>query len=139
ISVHVEVAAAHASHTAHSTHAAHAAHSTHTAHAAAAGRGRGLLGLVGDDRLGGEHHAGHTGGVLERRADDLRGVDDAGLHQILEGVGRGVEAEAVLASADLLHDDGALGPGVLRDLTERLLERAENELHAELLVTRHLE
>ena len=47
-------------------------------HVAAAGHGGGvLLGLVGDDGLGGEEQGGDRRRVLQRRAGDLGGVDDA--------------------------------------------------------------
>ena len=69
--------------------------------------GRSLV--LGDDRFGGEHEAGDARRELERAAHDLRRVDDARLHEVLVGVGGRVEAAAVLAAADLLHDDRAFG------------------------------
>jgi len=89
--------------------------------------------------LGGQHHAGHAGGELERRANDLGRVDDPRLDQILERVGRGVEAEARLARADLLDDDGALGAGVASNLTERLLDSRDGPGSRRLLLLTHLE
>ena len=41
---------------------------------------------------------------------------------------------AGLGRADLVDDDGALEAGVVRQLPERLLERAEDDLRAGLLV-----
>src|SRR5262249_17430989 len=121
-SVHVEVAAAHAA------HPAHASHSAHAPHPAAAAPRLLLLGLVADDGLGGAHHARAAGRALERAADHLGRVDDARLHEVLVRLGGRVEAEAVLAAADLLHDDRALGARVARDLAERLLDGALDEV-----------
>jgi hypothetical protein len=41
-----------------------------------------LLGLVGDDRLGGEEQGRDRRRVLQRRAGDLGGVDDADLDEV---------------------------------------------------------
>ena len=49
-------------------------------------------GISRDERLGGEQQRRDGRGVLQRRAHDLRGVDDAGLDQILVVVGERVEA-----------------------------------------------
>src|SRR2546421_5619255 len=53
-------------HSTHSTHSTHTAHATHPTHAAAGhGRhGRLLLGLLGDECLGGEEQPRHGGGIL---------------------------------------------------------------------------
>src|SRR5262245_55626742 len=61
---------------------------------ATAGHRRGalLLGLVGDDGLGGEEQGRDRGGVLQRRPGDLGGVDDPGLGEGLVGAGGGVAA-----------------------------------------------
>ena len=76
------------------SHHPHAAHATHAAHAAAARHGRRLLlGLVGDEALGGEDQGGDRRRVLQRRPGDLGRVDDAGLDQVLELAGGGVEAD----------------------------------------------
>src|SRR4029077_12378634 len=57
-------------------------------------------------------------------ASHLGGVDDAGLHEILVGAGRGVEAlGASVEAAHLLDHHAALEAGVLGDLLERSLER----------------
>ena len=49
----------------------------------------------------------------------LLGVDDAGLDEVFVFAGSGVEAEAVLALADLFHNDGAFKAGVVGDLAQR--------------------
>jgi hypothetical protein len=88
----------------------------------AAGTGR--LRLVGDDRFGGEEQGGDRRCVLQRRAGDLGGVDDAELDEVLVVAGGGVEALGAAEVADPLDDDAALEAGVLGDL----LERASSDL-----------
>src|SRR5215203_4100383 len=110
-------------------HAAHAAHVGHAAATAAI-----LLGHLGDDRLGGEDVLGDRRGVLQRRARDHGRVDDARLDEVDHLAGGGVQALARRGLADVVDDDRALVAGVLRDLAERLLERADDDLRARLLV-----
>src|SRR6266567_1929472 len=109
----------------------------HPAHAAAA-RHRGHLAvllLLHHHALGGEEQSRDGRGVLQRRARDLGRVDDAGRDQILVLVGLGVVAEVELGRLlHLAHDDRALGPRVLHDDPDRLLERAADDLDAGLLV-----
>ena len=93
-----------------------------------------LLGHLGDDRLGGEDVLGDRRGVLERGARDHRRVDDAGRDEIDDLARGGVEAVALLGLADVVDDDRALEAGVLRDLAERLLERAQDDAGAGALV-----
>src|SRR4051812_34069935 len=109
-------------------HAAHVGHAT--AHAAAAI----LLRDLGDDRLGGEDVLGDRGRVLERGARHHRGVDHAVADQVDVLAGGRVEADALVGLADLVDDDRALEAAVLGDLTQRLLERAQDDAHAGLLV-----
>src|SRR6266487_1796313 len=109
----------------------------HPAHATAAGH-RGhllLLLLLRHHALGGEEQSRNGGGVLQRRAGDLGRVDDAGRDQILVLVGLGVVAVVQLGRVPHLADhDRRLGPGVLRDDPDGLLERAADDLDAGLLV-----
>src|SRR5690606_28958163 len=93
----------------------------HAPHAGA-GSGRGLLGDVGDDRLGGEEQRGDRRRVLERRAGDLGGVDDAGLLEVLVIAGGGVEALTAGHASHLLDHDATFEAGVLGDLAQRRLE-----------------
>ena len=102
----------------------HPAHVGHTATGADAF----LLRHLGDDRLGREDVLGDRGRVLQRRTGHQRGVDDAGGDEVDDLAGRGVEAAALLGLTDVVDDDRALEPGVLGDLTERLLERADDDL-----------
>jgi hypothetical protein len=88
------------------------------------GHGRGaFLGLVHDDRLGGEEQRRDRGRVLQRRAGHLDGVDDARREQVLVLAGGGVEALGrLLQVADLLHHDATFEAGVHGDLLQRLLD-----------------
>src|SRR5215203_1277315 len=88
------------------------------------------LGRVGDGGVRGEHQAGDGSGVLQRRADDLRRVDDARLDEVFELPRRGVVADRALRLLDLADDDRAVHPRVLRDAAQRLLHRALDEAHA---------
>src|SRR5437667_9669323 len=120
-----------------STYVTASLRSVHPAHATAAGH-RGhllLLLLLHHHALGGEEQSRDGRGVLQRRAGDFGGVDDAGCHQILVLVGLGVVAEVELGR--LLHlpdDDRALGTRVLNDDPDWFLERPADDLHAGLLV-----
>src|SRR3954466_9047037 len=113
----------------------------HAAHAAvAAGHGRSvLLRLVGDDGLGGEEERRDGGGVLQRRAGHLGGVDDPAGDQVHVLAGGGVEAPANLGVADLLRDDATLVAGVDGDLLQRRLERDAHDVGTGRLVTLELE
>src|SRR5215213_7806928 len=111
----------------------HAAHAAHVGHAAAAA-GAVLLGRLRDDGLGGQDVLGDRRGVLQRRARDHGGVNDARADQVDHLAGGGVQALACGRLADVVDDDRALEAGVLRDLAERLLERADDDLRARLLV-----
>src|SRR5204863_89810 len=68
----------------------HPAHAAHVGHATAC---RSLFGLVGDEAFRREQQTGDRGRVLQRSTRDLRGVDDARFHQVLEVARGGVEAD----------------------------------------------
>src|SRR5215217_3886636 len=109
-------------------------HPRHVGHAAA-GAAAVLLGHLGHDGLGGEDVLGDRGRVLQRGARHHGRVDDAGADQVDVLAGGRVEANAGgLGATHLVDHDRALEAGVLRDLTERLLERAEHDAGARLLV-----
>jgi hypothetical protein len=76
-----------------------------------------VLRTLGDQSLGGEHEAGDAGRVLQRVAHDLGRVDHA------------------------LREQGAvsLDAGVGRDLTERLLDGAADDVDADALLGRDVE
>src|SRR5437588_312141 len=93
-----------------------------------------LLGLVDDQDLGREQHRRDAGGVLQRRAGHFRRVHDAGLEHVLELAGQDVESHSGLAPPHFLDDDRTLAPGVPRELTERLVEGAADDIHADLLI-----
>ena len=120
---------------AHSTHtAAHAAHST----TAAAGGCAGLrLGFLYHQALGGEHHAGDRGCVLDRGAGHLGRVDDTLSDQVAEGAGRRGVSRAV--AADRFDDHAAFYTGVVGDLAGRLFEGAADDVDTNLLIAFALE
>ena len=93
-------------------HAAHAA--AHAAAVSAAAFGSLFLVLLGDEDFGGQEQAGDAGRVLEGGAGDLGRVDDAGLEEVFVLAGLGVEADAALLGADILHDGGAFFTRVQR-------------------------
>src|SRR5664280_1281109 len=107
----------------------------HAAHLIAArGSRSGLLGLVGDDDLGGEEQRGNGRGVLQCRAGDLSRVDDALGDQVdVLAVGR-VQTPARGQVADLLSHHPALHATVDSDLFERSLGRDANDVRTRGLV-----
>src|SRR6478735_5566377 len=115
-----------------------AAHAAAVRVSAAAGRLL-VLRLLGDQRLGGEHEARDRCGVLQSRAHDLDGVDDAGSDEVFVLAGRGVETEVAGSFFDLLHDDRAFFASVGDDLAEGLFHRAADDLHAGFLLGFDLE
>ncbi len=94
-----------------------------------------LLRCLGDDGLGREDVLRDRSGVLKRGARDHGRVDDPGRDEVLDLAGVDVQALALLGAADLVDDDGAFEAAVVRELAKRLLERAEDDLRAGLLVT----
>src|SRR4051812_37081035 len=100
----------------------------------AAGAAGVLVRDLGHDRLGGEDVLGDRRRVLQRRARDHRRVDDARGDEVDDLAGRGVQAVAGLRVAHVVDDDRALEPGVVRDLAQRLLERAQDDLRARPLI-----
>src|SRR5262245_15390987 len=111
----------------------------HIAAARDAGRRLLLLGLVRDDRLGGEEQSGDRCGVLHRRAGDLGRVDDARLDHVHVLAGRRVQAEARLQRLDLLHHNAALEAGVDGDLLQRRLDRDAHDVRPGRLVAAQVE
>src|SRR5450755_3889732 len=111
----------------HPAHVGHAAAATHSATGV-------LVRDLGDDRLGGEDVLGDRRGVLERGARHHGRVDDARGDQVDDLAVGGVETVALLRLTDVVDHNRALEPGVLRDLPQRLLERAHNDLGSGLLV-----
>ncbi len=94
------------------------------------------LRLVGHHGFGGDQQRSNRGGVLQRRADNLGRVDDAGLHHVGEGAGGGIIAfVGVLALEKLADDDRTLGTGILGNVAGRGLQGAAHDLDADLLVT----
>src|SRR3569623_231877 len=113
----------------------HAAHATHAAHVAAAHRhGRLVFRQVGDHAVGGQHQAGDRRGILQRGAGDLGVIEHAHRHHVAVFAGAGVVAEVALAFQLLVDDDRGLFAADLDDLAQRLLDRAQHDLHAGVLV-----
>src|SRR5579875_1747356 len=103
------------------------------------GGGRRRLRLVHDDRFGREEEGRDRGGVLERRASHLGGVDDPCLEEVLVLLGGGVEPLAgVLQVLHLLDHYTALEPGVHGYLLEGLLDGAGHDAGTGGLVTLEL-
>src|SRR6266566_7532752 len=113
-----------------SLHHVHAAHATRHA-----GTRTSLLGRLGDDRLSGEDVLRDRRGVLERRANDHRRVGDPGLDEVLVLIGLDVEPETLRRVPDLVDDDRTLETRVVRQLTNGLLECADDRRRAGALVT----
>src|SRR4051794_5444625 len=109
-------------------------HPAHVRHAAAH-TCAGLLRSLGHDGLGGEDVLGDRRRVLQSRARDHRRVADPALQQVLDLARVDVQAEPGLRTADVRHCDRALEARVRRELPERLLERADDDLRARGLVT----
>src|SRR3569832_34265 len=113
----------------------HAAHAAHAAHVGAAHRhGRLVFRQVGAHAVGGQHQAGDRRGVLQRGAGDLGGVEHAHRHHVAVLAGAGVVAEVAGAFEHLVDHDRRLVAAVLDDLAQRLLDRAQDDLHAGVLV-----
>ena len=94
----------------------------HAAHIGGCRRGRGGLGLVGHQRLGGQQDGCHRGGVLQSGAGHLGGVHDAGGDHVAVGLLIGIEAIADLTGVlDLLQHHGAVDPGIDGDLLHAAL------------------
>src|ERR1017187_6916871 len=113
----------------------------HAAHSAAAHASRRLFLLLdlGDEGFRREHETRDGCGVLERRLRDLGRVDDTRLEHVLGLLGLRVEAEVAPLVLQVLHDHRALEPCVRDDLTGRLLQRALDDVDADLNVAELLE
>src|SRR5206468_1343322 len=111
-------------------------HSAHSAHSATAHRHRWLVfRQFAHRRFGGDQQAGDRSRILERRANDLRRIDHAGIGEIFVDVRLGVEADPlVLAFEQLARDHCAIVTGILRDLPDRGVERFPNDIDAARLV-----
>merc|ERR1719387_2250037 len=94
----------------------------------------GVLGDLRHDDVRCEEGSRHRGGVLEAAPDDLGGIDDAALHEVLVLTRRRVEAVVRVAGLlHALHDDGAVRARVLSDQLEGVSKRALDNVSADLL------
>jgi len=98
-----------------------------------------LLRQVGDKRLRREDHRGDGRGILEGRPRDLGGVHDALLEYVAVVALEGVEAVTRGQHLDALDDDFAVRAGVVRDLSDRCLERAAQDAEAHRFVAHELD
>ena len=93
-----------------------------------------LLRGFSDHGLGGDHQAGHGGGILQRRAGHLGGVQDAHSHQVAVLAGGGVVAVVAGALGHLVHDHGGLITGVGHDLAQGLFHGPAGDVDTHVLV-----
>ncbi len=82
-----------------------------------------VIGFLRNHRFGGQQHAGDRGGILQCRADDFGGIDDARLEQVFIFFGGGIEAEGAFAFFDFLQRDGAFDTGVDGNAAQRFFGR----------------
>src|SRR5687767_115018 len=114
-------------------HAAHAAaHST--THARRHSAALFLFRHFGDDGFGREQETGDRSGVLQRAPRHLGRIDDAGFHQVFVFARGHVVAFVAFALLHFLDDERAFLARVVRELAERLFDRAANDRHTDLLV-----
>ena len=106
---------------------------------AAASAGILLFGKVSHHAVGGEQEAGDGRGVLQRRARDLRRIDDAGLHEV--AVLGSTDVIAVRASRllDVGDDKRGFDACVIDELPERSLYRTGDDRRTDLFVALELE
>src|SRR5690606_31248823 len=114
-------------------HAAHAAHAAH-AHSGTAANFFLVLRLLSDHRFGGEEERSYGSSVGQSRLGDFSRVDNAGFVQVFVSFGQSVEAVTVFAFANRVNDNSAFHAGVACDLTQRLFDRATNDVHTEALL-----
>src|SRR5271166_1429741 len=93
-----------------------------------------LLGDFGHRRFRKQQHACDRHRVLERDADHLCRIDDAGFDQIDIFLSLRVEALVALATQHPGDHDAGVDRGIFRDLPCRRLDGAFEDLHARLLV-----
>src|SRR5581483_4846987 len=72
--------------------------------------------------------------VFERRSRHLDRIDDARREHVDEAIVEGVIAVTRLRLLDLFDDDRAFLTGIVRDLPQRLFERALDQPYADVLV-----
>src|SRR5438105_1076606 len=94
-----------------------------------------FLGNLGDERLGREKQCGNARGVLQRGANDLGRVDNAGRNQVAVFVFVGVIAFAfALQLANAIDDDVAIHARVFGDVPQRVVKHVGDDFSAVLFV-----
>src|SRR5208283_4241590 len=112
-----------------------AAHAAGATRAAAGACGLGFFLDLSHESLGGEHEAGDGRGVLQRKAGDLRWIDNAHLDHIAVVARFRVEPIVlVLGFTDFADHDCAFKAGVVRDLASGLFESALHDADADELI-----
>src|SRR5262249_47525440 len=108
----------------------------HAAHAAARRESRCfLLRMLGDRRLGGDHHTRGRRGVLEGRADDLGRIDNAERNEVAKFADLRIIAVPIFSGFEQLADPHRAVPaGIVDDLARRHLNRLANDVDAGLLI-----
>ena len=88
-----------------------------------------------DRRFRGQQQTGNGCRVRQGDALDLERVDDPGVEHVDVFAGRSVEAQGfTLSLLNRINDDAGVETGVLRDLFQRRLHGAKNDLVSDLLV-----
>ena len=109
-------------------------HPAHAAHVGHAGAGAGLLGRLGDDRLGREDVLADRRGVLQRRPGHHRRVDDPGLDQVRSAAkGQGLNVDT--GEVEDLVKAGIIDPTmVTRSALQNAASIGKNILTTEAIV-----
>src|SRR5438876_3151144 len=87
-----------------------------------------------DQCFGGEQQARDGRGVLQRRARDLRRIDNSRLHQVGVFISGNVVALVAFALLHFLDDERAFAARVVGKLTRRLFNRAAHNRYADFLI-----
>ncbi len=114
-------------------HAAHSTHATHTAHVRHAA-GRLVFSQFSNHALGGQHQAGDGRGVLQCGAGHLGRIEHAHFDHVAVLAGGRVVTVVTLAALHLVDHDRRLIAGVGNDFTQRLLQGAQHDLDAGILI-----
>ena len=107
----------------------------HTAHVGVGHHGSGRLGLISNQRLGGQHHSGDGCCVLQSRASHLGRINDTGREHIAILFLVCIEAEAgALGGTNALEDDRAVQACVGSDLADGSFQSLSDDTHTGLFV-----
>src|SRR5258708_26551009 len=93
-----------------------------------------FLGRFSDHDFGREQQSRYRGGILQSQTRHLRRIQDAHFDHIAVLTGSGVVAEGALALTDSVQHHRGVFTGVTHDLTQRLFDRAGQDLDTRRLV-----